>query len=450
MTSYQLDGTGPLSRRLVLGLLGSIPVAAGAAVATGGSARASTAGCGQPPPPPPQGLQPGGTYDQQLARLAAQDQFSGTVLLVYQDKPVLARAYGMADTDKGIPNRPDTIFALASVTKLFTAVAVIQLAGQGKVGLYQTLGSYLDGFPARIAGTVTVHQLLTHTSGMGDFLGSPAYQRQHLSWASAAEVMDGITAIVKQAPLLSTPGTQYSYSNSGYATLGAIVAQVSGQSYYDYTREHVFAPAGMTRSDFYTKPQWLTDPDIAHPCSSSAPGGKSPAPPGGQRTDVISEEDFIGNPAGNAFSTAPDMVRFARALTGGRLLSPVWAGLMTSGKVPLPPQRIPSQLNMTGYGPDIRIVSGRIVVGHTGGAAGEPPMIEIRSRRDQPEVASHSAHAQKSSNTFCLLARRPASCQARPYSPPPRRFATASRPPRSTHAAMSGENHGVMAISNPP
>jgi CubicO group peptidase (beta-lactamase class C family) len=184
MTSYQHHGAGPLSRRLVLGLLGSIPVAAGAAVATGGIAEASTAAGGQPPAPPPKALQPGGTYDQQLARLAAQDQFSGTVLLAYRDKPVLARAYGMADKDKGIHNRLDTIFAMASVTKLFTAAAVIQLLEQGKIGLYQTLGTYLDGFPAQIAGTVTVHQLLTHTSGMSDYLGSPAYLQQHLTWTT--------------------------------------------------------------------------------------------------------------------------------------------------------------------------------------------------------------------------------------------------------------------------
>jgi CubicO group peptidase (beta-lactamase class C family) len=379
MTSDQHDGAGPLSRRLVLGLLGSIPVAAGAAVTAGGSAQASTAGYGQPPVPPPGTLQPGGTFDQQLARLAAQDEFSGTVLLAYRDKPVLARAYRMADKQNQVPNRIDTIFALASVTKLFTAVAVIQLAEQGKVELYQTLGTYLDGFPAQIAGTVTVHQLLTHTSGMGNYLVSPLYQQQHLTWASAAETMDGIMAIIKQSPLLGTPGTRYSYSNSGYATLGAIAAQVSGQSYYDYVREHIFARAGMTRSDFYTRPQWLTDPDIAHPYAP--PGGKSNPQPGSQLTDITSQEDFIGSPAGNAFSTAPDMVRFARALTGGRLLSPAWVGLITSGKVPLSPQQAgdqpPSQLDMIGYGPETRIVSDQIVFSHTGGGPGETAYIEI-------------------------------------------------------------------------
>src|SRR6266852_3635866 len=118
MTSYQQDDAGPLSRRLVLGLLGFVPVAA--VVAARGSAEASMAGCGQLPVPPPETLRPGGAFDQRLARLAAQDQFSGTVLLAYRNRPVLALAYGMADKEKGMPNRIDTIFALASVTKLFT------------------------------------------------------------------------------------------------------------------------------------------------------------------------------------------------------------------------------------------------------------------------------------------------------------------------------------------
>jgi CubicO group peptidase (beta-lactamase class C family) len=377
MTSYQHDGAGPLSRRLVLGLLGFVPVAVGAVAVTGGSAQASPAAeCASTPVPPPPALLPRGALDQQLARLAAQDQFSGTVLLAYRGEPVLARAYGMADKEKSIPNRLDTIFAMASVTKLFTAVAVIQLVEQGKVGLYQTLGTYLDGLPADIAGTVTVHQLLTHTSGMGDYLGDPEFLNEESTWTSATETMNGIMAIIKQSQLLFTPGTQYSYSNSGYATLGAITAQVSGQSYYDYVREHIFARADMTRSDFYTKPQWLTDPDIAHPYSSGPKGA-----PAGPLTDITSEEDFIGSPAGNAFSTAPDMVRFAQALTGGRLLSPAWSDLMTSGKVPLSPQQArdqpPSQLDMVGYGPDIRIINDQIVFGHTGGAGGETTYIGI-------------------------------------------------------------------------
>lgn len=366
------NGADSVSRRSVLGLLGAVPVAAGAVLATGSTAAASTPGYRQSSVPPPRGLAPGGSFDRQLAQFAAQDQFSGTVLLVHRDTPVLTRAYGMANKQLSIPNRLDTIIAMASVTKLFTATAIMQLVEQGTVELYHTIGSYLDGFPAPIAGTVTVHQLLTHTAGLGDYLSDPAYLAEQSTWTSAAETMDGIMAVIEREPLLFTPGTQYSYSNSGYATLGAIAARVSGRSYYDYVREHIFAPAGMTRSDFYTKPEWLTNSDIAHPYST---GGRSNPNPGGPRVDIIDAEDFIGSPAGNAFSTAPDMARFARALSDGRLLSRAYADLMTGGKVPLPPHR--NQSDIVGYGPDTRIVNDRFVFGHTGGAAGETTVIDV-------------------------------------------------------------------------
>lgn len=348
------------------------------------SAQADTGVCGRHPAPPPASLRPGGTFDQQLATLAAQDQFSGTALLVYRNKPVLARAYGMADKANGTPNRLNTIFAMASVTKLFTATAIIQLVERGAVQLDQTLGTYLDGFPADVAEAVTVHQLLTHTSGMGDFLSDPDYLTQHSTWTTATDTMNGIMAIIAKSSLLFTPGTRYSYSNSGYATLGAIVGQVTGHSYahyYDYIRDQIFSRAGMTRSDFYTQPQWLTDPNIAHPYSS---GTKADPNPGGQLADITGDEDFIGNPAGNAFSTAPDMVRFAQALANRRLLSPTYADLMTSGKMPHAPQNAqpPDQLTLVGYGPDIHIVNDQTVVGHTGGAAGETTNLDIYPDQD--------------------------------------------------------------------
>lgn len=340
--------------------------------ATTRNADASQAVSARPAGPPP-ALLPGGAFDQLVARQAATGQFSGTVLLAYQGAPVLARAYGMADQQGQVPNRIDTAFALASVTKMFTATAIIQLVEQGKVELYQTVGTYLDGFPAQIADTVTVHQLLIHTSGMGDFRTSPAFLKEGGTWTSAAGFINGIMAVVRQSPLLFTPGTRVSYSNSGYATLGAIVGQVTGRSYahyYDYVRAQVFARAGMTRSDFYTKPQWLADPGIARPYALQS---------GGKRTDVTSSQDFIGNPAGNAFSTAPDMARFGRALRDGTLLGPAYADLATSAKYPGSPSpttpAAPGQNEAYVGGTDIDNNQRIVTVG--GGNTGETTFIDI-------------------------------------------------------------------------
>ncbi|MFC7589401.1 serine hydrolase domain-containing protein [Nonomuraea antimicrobica] len=126
--------------------------------------------------PVPSSLRPGGEFDAYVARLAQADQFSGTVLLRHRSRPVLARSYGMADKARSIPNGPDTIFKLASVSKCLTAVALGQLVQRDKVDLHAPLGDYLDGFSAETA-KVTVHHLLTHTAGLGEYAQSPSTAR---------------------------------------------------------------------------------------------------------------------------------------------------------------------------------------------------------------------------------------------------------------------------------
>jgi len=354
-----------MGRRSVLGLLGAVPVAAGgipvAAATTGtdGSARSGRI---------PAALRPGGQFDRLVAEFAANGTFSGTVLLVHRDRPVLARSYGMADRQRVVPNRSDTVFCLGSITKVFTAVAVAQLAQRGRIAYTATLGTYLDGFPADIAGSVTVHHLLTHTSGMGDYLRRPGFFDEAFTWTSPEQVMDGTLEFIRKAPLDFVPGTKGQYSNSGYHVLGAIVAKVSGQSYYDYIRDHVFRPAGMTASDFYTKPQWRDDPRIAHPYTAQNQ-------PAGQRVDAIDGSFlYVGSPAGNAFSSAPDLVRFQRALLGHELLDPVHTELTLSPKVPRAPvpagPGVPAQLPFDSYATTTALINGRWAVGHSGAAPG--------------------------------------------------------------------------------
>jgi CubicO group peptidase (beta-lactamase class C family) len=313
----------------------------------------------------PPGLLPGGTFDLFVSQQAAQDQFSGTVLLSYRGCPVLSRSYGMANKDLSIPNSVDTIFALGSLAKIFTGVAVGQLAAQGAVQSYATLGTYLSGFPSGIADVVTVHQLLTHTSGMGNYQTSPVWQADSRTWATAEQEFDDTMAIIRQSPLLFTPGTAYSYSNSGYYTLAAIVAQVSGQAFLDYVREHIFAPAGMVRTNYYTLSQWKTNPNFAH--------AYGPVQANGRRTDITAETQAFsyGGGAGGGFSTAPDLLAFARVLQEGRLLNPGYTYLITSGKYPIAPNdhnpdQPPAQWLSIGYGFEERAVNNQRISGHAG------------------------------------------------------------------------------------
>jgi CubicO group peptidase (beta-lactamase class C family) len=360
----------------MLGLLGASGVLAvsGTAHATSGSR------------PIPVDLKPGGALDRLAADLAAKDEFSGSLLLTHRGRTVLTRSYGMANKQLSIPNGPDTVFTLASVTKLFTAVSLAQLVQRGAVAYHDKLGSHIDGFPADIADQVTVHHLLTHTSGLGDHMRMPGFWEAAATWTSAEEVMDGTTAFIRRSELAFAPGAGMAYSNSGYHLLGAIVAKASGQSYYDYVREHVFRPAGMSRSDFYTTPQWRDDRRIARPYKKS---------PSGERVDDIGGRIFIGTPAGDAFSTCADLDRFAHALLDDDLLNPAHTRLTLSGKVPLsPPPRSPEppstgaipQAAFQCYGPIAILIENQWSFGHGGGSPGASTEVQMYSDSDWVSV----------------------------------------------------------------
>jgi CubicO group peptidase (beta-lactamase class C family) len=339
------------TRRSVLGMLG----ASGAMLATGAVAGATAA------------VSPTSVdvraFDRFVKEQAAMDAFSGSLLLVHRGRPVLARSYGRAND--AAPNGPDTLFAMASVTKLFTAVAIAQLAQAGKIAYTSTLGTFLSGFPAGIADTVRVHHLLTHTSGLGDTFTMPGYLEEALTWTDVDQVMNGTTDYIRRTSLEFAPGAGSRYSNAAYHLLGAIVAEVSGKSYYDYVREYVFRPAGMTTTDFYTRPQWHTDPRIAHPYAKQ---------PSGDRVDTIDQRLYVGTPAGDAFTTCADLARFASALQGAKLLDRAFTGITLSGKVPPPSQPGPPpgtpHAAFQCYGPVTLLVNNQWVTGHGGGAPG--------------------------------------------------------------------------------
>lgn len=324
----------------------------------------------------PDDLKPGGGLDRFVAELAARDEFSGTLQLTYRDRPILKRSYGMANKEQGLPNGPDTLFSLASVTKLFTAVAIAQLVQRRRVAHHEKLGAYLSGFPAEIADKVTVHHLLTHTSGMGDHHQVPGYREAARTWTSASQVLDGTMAFIRQMPLAFAPGTGSKYSNAGFHTLGAIVAAASGQSYHDYIREHIFRPAGMRTTDFYTRPQRYDDRRIARPYQKQ---------PSGERVDVLDQKLFIGTPAGDAQSTCADMDRFAQALLGERLLNHALTEITLSGKVPVqpeqpgqaPPGATPPLASFQCYGPMGAYFSNQRSLGHGGGSQGVSTTIDM-------------------------------------------------------------------------
>ncbi|ONI79513.1 hypothetical protein ALI144C_27365 [Actinosynnema sp. ALI-1.44] len=367
--THHAESSSP-SRRSVLALMGAAPLVAGTTLATGATARADTESAdGKVPREAVQ------AYDRYLAQRAAADNFSGTALLAYRGRPVLSKAYGLADRVRQVPNRMDTIYNLASASKPFTALAVVQLAQQGKLGLHEKLGTSLSGFPAELANQITVHQLLTHTSGMR---GGPF--DIHKVTHSKAEEWENTTSRTRKASLEFTPGTGWAYSNTGMDALGEIVATVSGQPFWDYVEQHIFTTAGMTDSAYCTRTQWESDPRIAHPHMLQADGTRIDGVRNLDAGTVLGAPGtnparaFVGAGGGSGFSTAPDLLRFALALQQNKLLKPGFTQVFTCPKVPVPPPPNapldPSRLPFHGYGVTAGLLNFGRVIGHGGGIGG--------------------------------------------------------------------------------
>ncbi|NUO98555.1 MAG: beta-lactamase family protein, partial [Nonomuraea sp.] len=295
-----------------------------------------------------------------LKELAAAGKFSGAVLVAKNGRPILKKAYGMADKAGNEGNTPRTRFCIGSMGKMITGVAVAQLVQKGKVSFQDTIGTYVRGFPSEIADTVTVHHLLTHTSGLGEVPGNDHAQTD-------VDVL--MKEIVKQ-PLTSEPGAKMQYSNAGYIVLGAIIERVSRQDYAHYVRRHILTPARM--HDTFLGPWTPAEVrGMARPYALFDANGQwagmptmDGTTPEGELRDLGDQPDGA-SPAGGAISTVGDMLKFAQALQGHRLLNAELTESIMRGKV-----QGPNKDSKYGYGFSDELRNGVRVVGHNGGIPG--------------------------------------------------------------------------------
>ncbi|GAA3659297.1 serine hydrolase domain-containing protein [Nonomuraea antimicrobica] len=371
------------SRRSALGFLGAVPLAAGGLMAASGTAAAdtnATSGTGAIP----KDLRPGGELDRHIKALADKDEFSGTVLIAHRGRQVLARAYGWADKEKKVQNKIDTIYPLASASKPFTGLAVVQLVQRGKLKFYDLVSKYIDGLPAPMAQQITVHHLLTHTSGLGDARRpgeKPPSEKVHDSYE---EQMAEFWTNLKTFELEFTPGARKAYSSMGYILLGELVAKVSGMSFQDYVRQNIFLPSGMKSSGYYNRRQWLTDERLAHPYMYQADGTRVDAVRNLDKGSVYGEagqgsnsaRGWMGTGGGNGFATAPDLVRFALALQAGKLTARPYTELFVNGKISAKPLKEDTSGSLVrgesfqAYGPVAPIYNNQRLITHGGGAGG--------------------------------------------------------------------------------
>jgi CubicO group peptidase (beta-lactamase class C family) len=284
------------------------------------------------------------------------DRFAGAVLIARNGKPVFAEAYGLADREHKTPNTLNTRFRIGSMNKMFTAVAILQLAQQGKLKLDDPFGKYLTDYPNKdIASKVTMHQLLTHTGGTGDIFG-PEFDAHRLELRT---LQDYVKLYGNRGPGFE-PGSRWEYSNYGFILLGVIIEKVSGESYYDYVRKHVYQPAGMTSTGSEPEDTTVANRSTGY-TSMGAPGGSRP------NTDTL---PYRGTSAGGGYSTVEDLLNFANALEQNKLLDPHYTELLTTGKIDTPMGRY-------AYGFTDHVVNGTRCFGHGGGAPGMNGNLEI-------------------------------------------------------------------------
>lgn len=353
---------GPGRRRLLGwgGLAAAGAIGAGVPLVTTGAAHAA------PDRIPPDAL-PGGAYDRYVAQLAAQGRFSGVVLLAHRGRTVLSRGYGMADAQRGVRNHEGTAFTLSSAGKPFKDVAILQLAQQGRLRLSDPVGRHLTGFPTDLAGKVTIHHLLSGTSGVD----TPVEDKDRI-FQSREEQHAYQEQWARQVRLAGIPGLPTETHAGGETVIPALIIEaVSGQTYWDYVEQNIFRRAGMTGSAFYTRPQWLTDRRIAHPYMKVADGTYVDALHHLDRSSAYEHLEgrnpgrvFIDAMGDGGFATAPDLVRFARALTDGTLLSRPWADVLTSARLPLGPT------GFSAYGLSVEISNGQWAWQRSGGNPG--------------------------------------------------------------------------------
>jgi CubicO group peptidase (beta-lactamase class C family) len=265
-----------------------------------------------------------------LRELEAEDRFSGVVGVKQGDRELLLDAFGYASRTWSVPTTVETRFDTASITKLFTAVATLQLVEQGAFALDTSAIGYLGLEGTGISPAVTPYHLLTHTSGIADDADEEAGERYEDLFLerpnySVTETADYLPQFVGKPPNFA-PGEGCRYCNVSYVLLGLMIERATGTTYRAYVTEHVFARAGMTRSGFFQMD--VVEPDVAEGVEGieDERGGVV-----GWRRNIYSYPP-IGGPDGGAHVTVGDLLRFHSAVTEGRLLGPALTAELLSPK----------------------------------------------------------------------------------------------------------------------
>lgn len=287
------------------------------------------------------------TKQQKLAELietySKLNKFNGTILISQNGEILLNKGYGFSNFKDSVRNEPNTIFQIGSVTKQFTAAAILKLQEQKKLNVSDKISKYFPAFPK--GDSITIENLLTHTSGIFNYTNDPAFMQTEAVKPISEEKM---IALFKDKPLNFSPGTNYAYSNSGYMLLGYIVQKVSGKPYETAIRDLIFKPLNMSSTGF----------DF----TGLKAAGKA------KGYFVISTKESIEAPivdstvsyaAGAIYSTTGDLYKWHKGLLTNQIINKA-----SFDKAATPVK------NNYGYGMSIDSTFGKRVIAHGGGIFG--------------------------------------------------------------------------------
>jgi D-alanyl-D-alanine carboxypeptidase len=284
-----------------------------------------------------------------LIQAAYRPDAPGAAMIAVKDgQPVFRIGYGMANLELGVPITPDTVFRLASVTKQFTAVAILMLMEQGLLALDDSITRFWPDYPTH-GHTITVEHLLTHTSGIRSYTDMPEWPPLWRKDFSVGELIN----YFKDQPMQFAPGTRWAYNNSGYVLLGAIIEQLSGLSYAQFVQQRIFEPLGM-RQSYYDRTAQII-PQRAAGYQNGADGYTN--------AEYLSMTQPYA--AGALASTVDDLARWDRALVDGTLLQPA-----TLARAWTPYRLADGTLTDYGYGWRIGAWQGWQTMEHSGGIHG--------------------------------------------------------------------------------
>ncbi|TCN53961.1 tetratricopeptide repeat protein [Flavobacterium circumlabens] len=251
--------------------------------------------------------------DQLMSLYNTYGQLNGSVLVSEHGKVIFKKGYGLANMEWNIPNQPNTKFRLGSISKQFTALLIVKLAEEGKLKLDVPITTYLSDYPKATGDKITIHHLLTHTSGIPNYTSFPNFfkdqSRNPFTPADFVKTFQNL-------PLEFTPGEKFNYSNSGYFLLGYIVEKITGKSYEQYLQETILTPLKMTNTGYDH-----SDIILKNRAAGYEKRGKT-------ITNASYIDMSIPYAAGSLYSTVEDLYLWDQALYKNKLLSPASMDLL--------------------------------------------------------------------------------------------------------------------------